>query len=104
MCRRGNLSLTRKVIVDILLGRDGHAVPRGWNKAPTLERRQHFVVNLRRKALYYLLTHDISLIVNRDFHHNVALLATEFAPINKRIGGDYGQCNSDLIGRRAVKR
>src|ERR1700680_1004756 len=104
-----HISSSRKMIVDILLGRNRNAILGGWGKLPFLQRREHPVVDGRAEAVKHYLLHNRSLLVNRDFDDDVALDASGVGTKhgirrNNRQSRANFRASGRPIGERSVER
>jgi len=61
-----------EMVVDVLLGRNGHAVLGCRSEAPVLQRREHLLVDSRSEALNHDLLHNSARFVDRDFDDNIS--------------------------------
>ena len=84
------------MIEDVLLRWDGGAVTHRGAEAPAFERRHNSLINACRKALDDRFVDDVSLVVDCDFDHYIAVDASEFAGRNCGVELDNRQRGTNI--------
>src|ERR1700690_50069 len=93
------LAQTGKVVIHVLLGRDGDAVAGSRAKAPILERLEHLAVDHRCQALNHNFLDNVAILIDRDFDDYISLQAPQFIGSNVRIRRDNRQRGTDFLSR-----
>ena len=90
------IALSGKVVMHVLLGRDGDTISHGGLKMPCLQSGQDLGVDHRTQAHEHSFVHDGSCFVYADFDHHIASAAGHFRSTDKRVRSSNRQGRPNL--------